>query len=139
MPCRDFSEPMKPFGSEGVALREALCDLGARDIVLPSRAAALRRSLENLDPAWPTVHLAEVIEQLAAHGQAVLHFQVWQVKPDGGIFGGREPGIDWEIDRRLPWDRIVADCRDWALPAAEVTDKAPDLVATIYWIDASDL
>ncbi|WP_249374829.1 HEAT repeat domain-containing protein [Streptomyces sp. I05A-00742] len=128
-----------PDDSEGVALRGALCDLGACEVVLPPRAAALRRSLENLDPAWPTVHLAEVIEQLAAHGQAVLYFQVWQVKPGGGTFGSHGPGIDWEIDRRLPWDRIVADCRDWALLAAEATDKAPDLVATICWIDASDL
>ncbi|MET7622291.1 hypothetical protein [Streptomyces sp. NPDC005408] len=128
-----------PDDSEGVALRGALSDLGARDVVIPPQAAALRRSLEILDPAWPTVHLAEVIEQLAAHGQAVLCFQVWQVKPGGGAFGGHGPGIDWEIDRRLPWDRIVADCRDWALLAAEATHNAPDLVATICWIDAADL
>lgn len=128
-----------PDDSEGVALRSALSELGARDVVVPPRAAALRRSLEYLDPAWPTVHLAEVIEQLAAHGQAVLYFQVWKVKPGGQAFGGHGPGIDWEVDRRLPWARIVADCRDWALPAAEATDKAPDLVATICWIDASDL
>jgi hypothetical protein len=128
-----------PDDSEGVALRGALADLGARDVVIPPRAAVLRRSLEILDPAWPTVHLAEVIEQLAAHGQAVLYFQVWQVKPGGGAFGGHGPGIDWEIDRRLPWDRIVADCRDWALLAAEATNHSPDLVATVCWIDASDL
>ncbi|GAA1345461.1 hypothetical protein GCM10009647_090050 [Streptomyces sanglieri] len=91
-----------PDDSEGVALRWALSELGARDVVVPPRAAALRRSLEYLDPAWPTVHLTEVIEQLAAHGQAVLYFQVWQVKPGGEAFGGHGPGIDWEVDRRLP-------------------------------------
>ncbi|WSA74317.1 hypothetical protein OG930_44565 [Streptomyces sp. NBC_01799] len=69
----------------------------------------------------------------------MLYFQVWQVKPGGEAFGGHGPGIDWEVDRRLPWARIVADCRDWALLAAEATDEAPDLVATICWIDASDL
>ncbi|MDX3353708.1 HEAT repeat domain-containing protein [Streptomyces sp. ME01-24h] len=126
---------------EGVALRDALSQLGARDVVVPPRVAALSLSLENLDLVWPTVHLAEVVEQLAAHGQAVLYFQVWQVKPGVGIFGGHGPGIDWEIeiDRGLAWDRIVAGCRDWALLAAEATGKTSDLVATICWIDASDL
>ncbi|MER7770973.1 hypothetical protein [Kitasatospora sp. NPDC096140] len=128
-----------PDDSEGEALRWALTDLGARELVIPPRADALRASPGNLDPAWPTAHLAEVIEDLAAHGQAVLYFQVWQIKPDDGAYWRRGPGIDWDIDRRLPWARIVTECRDWALLAAEETDKAPDLVATISWIDASDL
>ncbi|MER5386411.1 HEAT repeat domain-containing protein [Streptomyces sp. NPDC002688] len=128
-----------PDDSEGVALRWALADLGAREIVIPPRAAALRASQDNLDPAWPTAHLAEVIEDLAAHDQAVLSFQVWRIRRDIGAFGGHGPGIDWGIDRQLSWGQIVADCRDWALLAAEATDKAPDLVATICWIDASDL
>jgi hypothetical protein len=128
-----------PDDIEGVALRGALSELDARDVVIPPSAAALRRSVENLDPVWPTVHLAEVIEDLAAHGQAVLYFQVWRVTPGSGTFWDRGPEIDWDIDRRSPWAQIVADCRDWALLAAEATDKAPDLVATICWIDASDL
>ncbi|MDH6129839.1 hypothetical protein [Kitasatospora sp. GP82] len=128
-----------PDDSEGEALRWALTDLGVRELVIPPRAAALRAPLGNLDPAWPTAHLAEVIRDLAAHGQAVLYFQVWQIKPNNGAFWRRGPGIDWDIDRQLPWARIVAECRDWALLAAEATDKAPDLVATICWIDASDL
>ncbi|MET9890434.1 hypothetical protein ABZZ47_09505 [Streptomyces sp. NPDC006465] len=128
-----------PDDSEGVALRWALADLGAREIVIPPRAAALRASLDNLDPAWPTAHLAEVIEDLAAHDQAVLYFQVWRIGQDNGAFGGHGPGIDWDIDRQLSWRQIVAECRDWSLLAAEATDKAPDLVATICWIDASDL
>ncbi|WP_344461835.1 hypothetical protein [Kitasatospora kazusensis] len=128
-----------PDDSEGVALRWALTDLGAREPVIPPRAAALRTSLGNLDPAWPTAHLAEVIEDLAAHDQAVLYFQVWRIRPDNGASGGPGPGIDWDLDRQSSWARIVAHCRDWALLAAEATDKAPDLVATICWIDASDL
>ncbi|MFF8725753.1 HEAT repeat domain-containing protein [Streptomyces sp. NPDC015171] len=128
-----------PDDSEGEALRRALTDFGAREIVIPPRAAALRASLGNLDPAWPTAQLAEVIEDLAAHGQAVLYFQVWQIKPNNEAFWRRGPGIDWDVDRQLPWARIVTECRDWALLAAEATDKDPDLVATICWIDASDL
>jgi hypothetical protein len=128
-----------PDDGEGVALRGALSRLGARDVVVPPRVAALRRCPKGLGPAWPTVHLAEVIEQLAAHGQAVLSFQIWQVRPGGGVLRHRGPGIDWEVDRRSPWDRIVADCRDWASLAAEAADRAPDLVATVCWIDASDL
>ncbi|MFE6747289.1 HEAT repeat domain-containing protein [Kitasatospora purpeofusca] len=128
-----------PDDCEGTALRWALTDLGARKPVLPPRTAALRTSPDILDPAWPTTHLAEVIEDLAAHDQAVLHFQVWQINQNGGAHGGHGPAVDWDVDRRLPWDRIVADCRDWALLAAEATNKAPDLIATICWIDASDL
>ncbi|MCX4682964.1 HEAT repeat domain-containing protein [Kitasatospora purpeofusca] len=128
-----------PDDCEGVALRWALTDLGAREPVLPLRAAALRASPDILDPAWPTAHLAAVIEDLAAHDQAVLYFQVWRIKQNNGAHGVNGPGIDWEVDRRSPWARIVADCRDWALLAAEATDKAPDLIATICWIDASDL
>ncbi|MFD8695172.1 HEAT repeat domain-containing protein [Kitasatospora purpeofusca] len=128
-----------PDDSEGTALRWALTDLGARKPVLPPRAAALRASPDTLDPAWPTAHLAEVIEDLAAHDQAVLHFQVWRIKQDKGAYRDHGPAVDWDVDRRSPWDRIVADCRDWALLAAEATEKAPDLIATICWIDASDL
>lgn len=107
--------------------------------MVPPRVAALRRSVGKLDTARPTAHLAEVIEELAAHGQAVLSTRVWRITPEGGVLGDRDPGIDREIDRRSPWDRIVADCRDRALLAAEATDRAPQMVATPCWIDASDL
>ncbi|GAA4989468.1 hypothetical protein [Kitasatospora paranensis] len=101
-----------PDDSEGEALRWALTDLGARELVIPPRAAALRASFGNLAPAWSTAHLTEVIEDLAAHGQAVLYFQVWQIRPNNGAFWRRGPGIDWDIDRHLPWARIVGECRD---------------------------
>ncbi|HET6359306.1 HEAT repeat domain-containing protein [Streptomyces sp.] len=65
-----------PDHSEGVALRWVLTDLGARDVVLPPRAAALRRPVDGLGLAWPTAHLVETIEELADHKQAVLYFQV---------------------------------------------------------------
>ncbi|MEV0190672.1 HEAT repeat domain-containing protein [Kitasatospora purpeofusca] len=48
-----------PDDCEGTALRRALTDLGAREPVLPPRAAALRASPDILDQAWPTAHLAE--------------------------------------------------------------------------------
>ncbi|MFJ9770736.1 HEAT repeat domain-containing protein [Kitasatospora sp. NPDC101157] len=129
-----------PDDSEAVALRQALTDLGARQPVLPPRAAALRAtSVADLDPAWPTVHLAEVIEDLAAHAQAVLPFHVWQRRGDGTFGHHPGPGIDWTVDRRQSWAGIVAHCRDRALLAAEATDPAPDLVAAVDWIDVSDL
>ncbi|MFG2986715.1 HEAT repeat domain-containing protein [Streptomyces sp. NPDC048258] len=128
-----------PDSCEGEALRWALTDLGARRVVLPLRTAALRRPLENLDPAWPTADLAEVIDDLAAHNQAVLNFQIWQITPAGRVFAGRGPGIDWDVDRLRPWPEIVSECREWSLLAAEATDESSDLVATICWIDAADL
>ncbi|MET8756151.1 HEAT repeat domain-containing protein [Streptomyces sp. NPDC004667] len=128
-----------PDHSEGVALRWALTELGERTLVLPLRASALRCHVDQLDPAWPTAHLAEVIEDLAAHDQAVLYFQVWRIKDGKGAFGGQGPGIDWDVDRQKSWPQIVSECRDWALLAADATDKALHLVATICWIDAADL
>ncbi|MFC8828467.1 hypothetical protein ACFT9I_24325 [Streptomyces sp. NPDC057137] len=128
-----------PDHSEGVALRSALNDLGARDVVLPPRTAALRRPVEGLGLVWPTIHLGEAVQDLADHGQAVLHFSLWRVDADGSAHGWLDQGIDWAVDRRDPWPRIVADCRDWALLAAEATDQAPDRVAVICWIDAADL
>ncbi|MET9221286.1 MULTISPECIES: HEAT repeat domain-containing protein [unclassified Streptomyces] len=128
-----------PDHSEGVGLRRALAELDARSVVLPPAAAGLRRHVEHLDPAWPTACLAEVVDDLAAHGQAVLYFQVWQVRDGGGAFGGGGPSIDWDVDRQKPWPQIVSECRDWALLAADATDKAAHLVATICWIGAEDL
>ncbi|MER7846245.1 HEAT repeat domain-containing protein [Kitasatospora sp. NPDC096077] len=128
-----------PDHSEGEALRWALTDLGAREVVLPPRTAALAVPQQKLEWVWPVVHLAEVIADLAAHDQAVLYFQVWRVGPGKGLFGVGGPDIDWDVDRRLPWAGIVADCRDWALLAAEATAGGADLVATISWIDAADL
>ncbi|MFJ8747276.1 HEAT repeat domain-containing protein [Embleya sp. NPDC127516] len=128
-----------PDDCEGGALRRALTELGARDVVLPARAAALRHPVPGLGSAWPTARLADAIEDLADHGQAVLSFKVWQIGADGGVYGGHGPDIDWSIDRGRPWPQIVAECREWALLAAEATDTARNLVATICWIDAADL
>ncbi|MFI1579809.1 HEAT repeat domain-containing protein [Embleya sp. NPDC020630] len=128
-----------PDDHEGTALRWALTELGARDVVLPPRAAALCHSIQGLGPAWPTAHLAEAIADLADHGQAVLSFQLWHINADGGAYAGHGPDIDWPIDRNKPWPQIVAECREWSLLATEATSTARDLVATISWIDASDL
>lgn len=128
-----------PDDSEGEALRWALTELGAREVVLPPQAAGLLRPVDGLGLAWQAAHLAEVIEDLADHGQAVLHFQIWQVEDNGGVFAGRGPGIEWDVDRDKPWPLIVAECKEWALLAAEAAGTAPDLVATISWIDSADL
>lgn len=125
--------------SEAMALRRALTELGARTVVLPPGAAALRRQVDHLDPAWPAARLAEVIEELAAHGQATLCFQIWRIE-DGKAYHRPGSDIDWAVDRQKPWPRIVAECRDWALLAADATDQEdPDLVATVCWIAAEDL
>ncbi|MEU6552579.1 HEAT repeat domain-containing protein [Streptomyces sp. NPDC046915] len=128
-----------PDDCEGEGLRWALTELGAREVVLPARSAALRRPGGMLNGLWPVGHLAEVIRDLADHGQAVLYFQLWEVLPDGGRRGAGGPGIDWDVDRGRPWSETVAHCRDWALLAAEAAAVAPDRVATISWIDAADL
>lgn len=50
----------------------------------------------------PVEHLPEVIRDLAVHGQAVLNFQIWEIRPDDGHRGVSGPGIDWEVDRDRP-------------------------------------
>ncbi|MGV9563529.1 hypothetical protein [Streptomyces sp. NPDC003480] len=84
-------------------------------------------------------HLPEVIRDLGDHGQAVLSFQIWELTPNGGRRGVDGPGIDWDADRDRPWPETVASCRDWALLATEAVDAAPERVAAIPWIDATDL
>lgn len=128
-----------PNHSEGEGMRWALTRLGARSVVLPPRSAALCVAGCQMNLMWPTVHLAEVIEDLAAHHQVVLYFQIWQVGADGRRFWRSASDVDWNLDRAWTWERNVAHCRAWALLAAEAVDKAPDLVASICWIDASDL
>lgn len=129
----------RPDYTEGVALRRALTDLGAREQVLPSEAADLRVPAGSFRHAWPVGHLGRVIGLLAEHGQAVLYFQLWQAQPEGGTFRAQFAKIDWAVDRSLPWDRIVTHCRDRAqLAAAEIFPR-PGLVATIEWIAAADL
>ena len=134
---RQRGEP--PDHSEGEGMRWALTRLGARRVVLPPRSAALRASDDEANPVWPTVHLAEVVEDLAAHAQAVLYFQIWQIGADGRRFWRGASDVDWNLDRAWAWDRNVEHCRDWAVLAAEAVDKRPDLVASISWIDATDL
>jgi len=129
-----------PDHSEGEGIRWALTQLGARRVVLPPRSAALRVSSgDEAYPLWPTIHLAEIVEDLAAHGQAVLYFQIWQIGADGRRFWHGASDVDWDLDRTWTWDRNVAHCRDWALLAAEAVDTAPGLVASISWIGATDL
>ncbi|GAA2111089.1 hypothetical protein GCM10009759_52900 [Kitasatospora saccharophila] len=126
-----------PDDCEGGALREALTELGARREVVPPRVREL--SVDGEGWCWPAARLPEVIGELAAHGQAVLYFMPWEVRPDGSRYGGSGPGIDWDVDRSWPWERLVEHCRDWALLAAEAVEQGPELVATICWIDAADL
>ncbi|MGW7253235.1 hypothetical protein [Streptomyces sp. NPDC054834] len=51
------------------------------EVVLPVRSAALRRPGGVLNGLWPVGHLAEVIRDLADHGQAVLSAAVAPVAP----------------------------------------------------------
>ncbi|MEV6212227.1 HEAT repeat domain-containing protein [Kitasatospora sp. NPDC051914] len=121
-----------PSYSEGERLRWALTDLGARVPVLPPRATELSLDPAAPDPEWRTAHLAEVVEELAAHHQAVLYLTFWRVGPDGRrrswVSG---PGLSWEVDRRLPWAQTVADCRDYALLIAAEAPDSPDVVAAV--------
>ncbi len=128
-----------PDESEGPALRDALTQLAARELVLPPRMVELQAGGDGSGRYWQSSHLAEVIRELAASRQAVLYFQLWRVRGDGGLYWAGPPEISWTVDRLRPWDMTVEQCRDWALLAASDVRPAEDLVAMISWIDSSDL
>jgi hypothetical protein len=141
---RDAYEQWKTLGeqlddSEAGCLRWALTQLGARERVLPPRVAELQAGGEGPGSFWRAVDLAEVIEDLAGHQQAVLDFLIWRVRSDGGLSWVSGPDLDWEVDRESPWLQTVAECRDWALLAAGEFTRDTDLAAMINWVDASDV
>ncbi|GAA1070275.1 hypothetical protein GCM10009665_78190 [Kitasatospora nipponensis] len=77
--------------------------------------------------------------ELAAAHQAVLYFQLWRIRGDGGLDWTGAPEISWTVDRLRPWATIVEECRDRALPAAGAILAADDLVTMLSWIGPCDL
>ncbi|GLY47752.1 hypothetical protein Lesp01_14080 [Lentzea sp. NBRC 102530] len=130
----------RPDWSEPVALRAALTDLGARHPVVPPLTAGLRVTTPNGgENAWPLARLTEVVDDLAAHGQVTLYFQLWQVTADGRMRGISNPGGEAELDFTRPWPDLVREAR--ARAAAEALRVKPDgqVVATVEWIGRSDV
>ena len=58
---------------------------------------------------------------------------------DGGTRWVRGPGLDWELDWTAPWERLVAQAREWSLLEATEAPVGDDVFVVPEWIDRSDL
>jgi HEAT repeat protein len=127
-----------PDWTEAVAIRHALTVLGARLVVLPPLTASLRTTAGSIQRAWPSARLADVVNDLADHDQAVLYFQLWAVIDDGSFWNGRER-LDEPLDFGKPWRKVVDDARESALVEAAFVVARPNLFVTVEWIDRADV
>ncbi|MFG1642672.1 HEAT repeat domain-containing protein [Amycolatopsis sp. NPDC049252] len=133
--CR--SRGVRPDWSEPTGMRFALTALGARKPVVPPLTAELRITTSDGAEAWPSTRLLDVLDDLAAHDQATLYFQLWQVASDPRR-GMSVPDIEPELDLAQPWSALVDDAHRRAVTIAAGAALKADVVATIEWIDESD-
>jgi hypothetical protein len=122
--------------TEPVAYRHALTALGAREQLLPTRAAALARREPILGLCWAAHDLLEVVDSLASESQVVLYVQAW--RPEGGQFYGEDGPFDYEADLVGDWREVVARGRDAAAKAASAWTPRDGTVVTLEWIAEAD-
>ncbi|MEZ5980324.1 MAG: HEAT repeat domain-containing protein [Planctomycetota bacterium] len=120
---------------EPVTLRRTLTALGDRLPVVPARLRELELDDERLSSCWPAERLAELVEALAAEGQALLGFGAWKRRPEG-LRGKSTPSF--EVETEGPWPEVVARARAAALEAIASWRHPPNTVVTLDWIDESD-
>jgi hypothetical protein len=126
-----------PDYSEAVGLRHALTVLGGRRPVLPPLTASYATTVQGPGEVWPAAHAAEVVDDLAGHGQVVLYLQLWQVR-DGTAYWRRHDSLDGDLDWTAPWPQLVHAARESALLEAAFLPQQHDFVMTVKWIDELD-
>jgi hypothetical protein len=136
--ARLLRDLIPPHCTEPVAVRSALAGFGLRAHVTPDLTQALARDTGHMQ-AWPVAQLAEVLRDLADHGQVVLYFIVCRTGDHGQLYWTEHEGVGWTFDRSLQWSENVAGARDAALLEAAFVQDTGDLVATIEWIDEGDI
>ena len=132
------AEGEPPDGGEAVEVRRALTRLGARREVWPPLTTSLRTTARDLPRAWPSDRLADVVDDLADHDQAVLGFSLSLVFPAHTTEIGHER-LDRRLDVRKPWRQVVEDARESALVEAAFVEPRPNLFATVEWIGRDDV
>ncbi|MCX4715742.1 HEAT repeat domain-containing protein [Streptomyces virginiae] len=134
--CLERGTP--PDWTEPCTIRWALTDFGARTPVVPPLTARLRATAGADAPGRLSAHFAEIVGDLADHAQVILYSQFWRVD-DGGTRWVRGPGLDRELDWTAPWERLVAQAREWSLLEATEAPVGDDVFVVPEWIDRSDL
>lgn len=127
-----------PEWTEPVALRRALTELGARHPVVPPLTASLRRPVPPLTWVWPAARLGDVLDELAAHGQAILYFQLGRADDDQWYWIEHRTS-ETEIDYTQPWPALVEQAHQRAVNEARDAQMGERINATIEWIDYADL
>ncbi|WP_410605241.1 HEAT repeat domain-containing protein [Amycolatopsis sp. lyj-90] len=135
--CKERGD--RPDWLEPNSIRSALTELGARHPVVPSLTASLRITTFYGHEAWPSTRLTHVLDDLAAHDQATLSFQLWRVERDGRMYWTQAPHDDTELDYSQPWATLARQAHSRARTAAVRAALGADVVATIEWIGRSDL
>jgi hypothetical protein len=126
-----------PDWTEPESIRSALTALGARKPVVPPFTASLAMRTRYGFDAWPSIRLADVLEDLATYKQVVAYFQLWRVKDSDDLYWIR--GSGYKLDWNLPWDELVVEASQRSRAAATALEPGPDTVATISWLNSSDL
>ncbi|MFE1958417.1 HEAT repeat domain-containing protein [Streptomyces sp. NPDC059479] len=134
--CLERATP--PDWSEPVGIRWALTELGARSPVVPPLTARLRATAADDAPSWPSARFAEIINDLADHGQVILYSQFWRANA-GRTYGVSDTGLDWELDWTAPWEHLVEESRTWSLLEASEAPTGDDIFVALTWIDRTDL
>jgi hypothetical protein len=127
-----------PGGTEPVALRRALTDLGARQPVTPPLTASLRRTTSDGYQAWPSTRLADVIDDLAAHSQVTLYFQLCELGADGVLYYMASP-TKIDLDFTELWPELVVDAHQRAGNDSRQAPVGEDILALLEWIGQDDL
>ncbi|MFJ1765768.1 hypothetical protein ACIOD2_35960 [Amycolatopsis sp. NPDC088138] len=78
-----------------------------------------------------------MLDDLAAHDQATLYFQLWHVASDTRS-GVSVPDTAPELDVAQPWTALVDVAHRRAVTITAGAALKADVVATIEWIDESD-
>jgi hypothetical protein len=130
-----------PDWTEPMSIRAALARLGGRTVVLPSVASRLARSEASFSRCWAAADLETVLADLAGAGQVVLLFQYWGRRGPDPERRYWLPDTAYSIDLDLsrPWAELVRNGRDQAIEHARLIHAPAETVATIDWIDQSDL
>jgi hypothetical protein len=129
---------VRPDFTEPVAVRNAMASLGFRQRQTPDLTRTLAQDTGHLQ-AWPAARLPEVIRDLADHDQVVLYFMIWRIRDGGQLHWTQHEGAGWTFDYSLPWPENVTSARDAALLEAAFVQDSSDLVASIEWLDQSDI
>lgn len=136
--ARLMRDRVRPDFTEPVAVRNAMADLGLRPLRTPDLTRTLAHHTVH-GQRWPVGRLPEIVRDLAAHDQVVLYFMIWRIGDSGQLYWTQREGAGCAFDYSLPWPDNVTNARDAALLEAAFVQDSGDLVASIEWIDQSDI